>query len=87
MKKTRLFTLLALITLLFIFALFGCGKKEDAVLSVSLKNHDPNTVIETALGDFDYSQYTVIVTYESGNTEEITLSEEMIADTESIHRK
>lgn len=84
MKKTRLFTLLTLITLLFIFALFGCGKKEDAVLSVSLKNHDPNTVIETALGDFDYSQYTVIVTYESGNTEEITLSEEMIADTDLL---
>ena len=32
MKKTRLFTLLTLITLLYIFALFGCGKKEDAAM-------------------------------------------------------
>ena len=81
MKKIRLFTLLALISMLTLVALVGC-KKEDSVVSVSLKDHDPNTAIEVAVGEFDYSAYTVVVVYESGNTEEKTLTEDMIAETD-----
>lgn len=77
MKKLRLFMLLTLISILTLLTLVGC-KKEDAVASVSLKDHDPNNAIEILVGQFDYSAYTVAISHESGNTEEIALTEEMI---------
>lgn len=82
MKKTRLFTILALLAVITLLALVGCNKKEEAVSSISLKDHDPSTALEIALGEFDCSAYTVVVTYESGRTEEIALEEEMIADSD-----
>ena len=80
MKKIRRFTVLALIVILSLLVLSGCRKKEDQVTSVALKDHDPGTAIEFAVGDFDCDQYTVVVSYESGSTEELTLTEEMIAE-------
>ena len=77
MKKLRLLTLLALVGMFVLFLLVGC-KKIDHITSVSLKDHDPNHVIEMVRGNFDYSAYTVIVSYDSGNTREIALTEEMI---------
>ena len=82
MKKARWITMLALIAMLFAFALAGCNEKVDKVTSVALKDHDPNTAIEIALGEFDYNQYTVVVSYESGSVEEMTLTEEMITATD-----
>lgn len=82
MKKTRIFTLLFLIAILSVCLFAGCGKKGETVSSVSLKDYDPNTVIEIALGDFDCSEYTLAVVYESGHTEDIILTEEMISDTD-----
>lgn len=82
MKKIRRFTVLALIVILSLFALFGCRKKEDKISSISLKDHDSSSVIEVALGDFDCDQYTVVVSYESGSTEEIALTEDMITETD-----
>ena len=52
--------------------------------SVALKDNDPNTAIEIAVGEFDYGAYTVIVTYESGNTEELPLTEDMLNATEQV---
>ena len=80
MKKLRLFMLLALISML-ILTFVGC-KKEDAIASLSLKDHDPNAPIEMVAGDFDYNAYTLVVTYESGTVEEIPLTEEMIVETD-----
>ena len=82
MKKLHWFTLLTLIALVSIFAFVGCENTEDIVSSVSLKDHDPNTVIEIMSGDFDCSDYTVVVAYESGKTEDIALTEEMITKTD-----
>lgn len=82
MKKAGWFTLLTLIAILSLFVLVGCSKQEDHVSGISLKDYDPNTAIEIALGDFDCKQYTVVATYESGNTEEIPLTEEMIEETD-----
>ena len=79
MKKLRLFTLLTMLSMLTLLSLSGC-KKEDDVASISFKDHDPGTAIEMEVGDFDYNAYTVVVVYESGNTEEIALTEEMIAE-------
>ena len=81
MKKLRLFMLLALISVLTLLVFVGC-KKEERVASVSFKDHDPTTAIEIAAGGFDYNEYTVVVVYESGNTEEIALTEEMISETD-----
>ena len=81
MKKLRLFMFLTLITMLILLALSGC-KNEDGVASISFKDHDPDTVIEVEVGDFDYSAYTVVVVYKSGTTEEIALTEEMITETD-----
>lgn len=82
MKKARLFTLLTLVIMLALFVLVGCSKKEEQIASVSLKDHDPSTAIEMVVGEFDYSAYTLVVTYTSGSTEEIALAEEMIAETD-----
>lgn len=81
MKKARIFTLLALLIFsVLVFA--GCGKKGDKISSISLKGHDPDTSIEIALGGFDFGAYTLAVAYESGSTEEIGLTEEMISATD-----
>lgn len=82
MNKSRLFSLLALTIILAAFVFTGCSKKGDKVSSVSLKDNDPNTAIEIALGEFDFSTYTLVVTYESGSTEEIALTDEMVAETD-----
>ena len=78
MKKIRLITLLALALTFTLLLLVGCNK-EDKIASLSLKDNDPDTAIEIAVGGFDYGAYSVIVTYESGNTEVIALTEDMIA--------
>lgn len=82
MKKARIFTILALTIILSVFVFVGCSNKGDKVSSVSLKDNDPNIAIEVALGNFEFNAYTVVVTYESGMTEEIALAEEMIAETD-----
>ena len=79
MKKARLFLLFTLIAAFALLLLVGC-KKEDKILSVSLKDHDADSVIEIAVGEFDYDDYMVLISYESGNVEEIALAEEMLAD-------
>ena len=63
--------------------LVGC-KKEDKISSVSIKDNDPNTAIEIALGGFDYGAYTLVINYESGNTEEIALTESMLATADQV---
>ena len=83
MKKIRQFALLTLIVTLSLFLLIGC-QEEDRISSVYLKDHDPNTVIEMAVGDFDYSAYTVVLVYESGKTEEIALSENLIPSADQV---
>lgn len=80
MKKVRTVTIFAMIVILSAAILLGCGKKEEKISSIALKNNDPNTAIEVALGDFDCKAYTLVVTYESGTKKELTLTGEMIAE-------
>lgn len=82
MKKSRSVTLLILITMFAMLVLVGCKKKEENISYISLKDNDPNSAIEIAVGDFDYDKFTIVVTNESGSTEEITLTEEMISETD-----
>ena len=77
MKKAKLFFGFVLIAIFATLVLMGCSKK-DKISSISLKDHASDSVIEMLMGNFDYSAHTVVVTYESGNVEEITLTEEML---------
>ena len=79
MKKIRLFSLFTLMVMLALVLLVGCAKN-DKVSSICLKDHDAETVIEMGIGNFEYESYTLVVTYESGKTEELTLTEEMITE-------
>lgn len=81
MKKIRLFSLLILMATLALLVLIGC-QKEANIVSVSLKDHDPDEVIEMAVGEFDYDAYPLLVSYDTGSTEEIALSADMIAQTD-----
>ena len=78
MKKARLLLLASLIIALAILSLGGC-KKSDKLSSVYIKDLDAETVIEMSLGGFDFDAYTLVASYESGSTEEIALTEDMIA--------
>ena len=78
MKKVLLFSLLTLIVTFSLFFMVGCDE-EDSVSSVSLKNYDINTPIEISVGAFDFDAYALVVSYASGKTEEVKLTEEMIA--------
>ena len=80
MKKVRWLTLLALVVAISAMVLVGCAKGGDKVSSVLLKDNDLNTAIEVVLGEFDCSAYTLVVDYESGSTEEIALTEDMIRE-------
>ena len=77
MNKARLFSIFALIVTLSVLMLVGCEKR-DNISKVSIKDHDAEVAIEMTVGNFDFGAYTVVVTRESGKTEEITLTEEMI---------
>ena len=84
MKNACRLALIVVISTIFVLILGGCNKTEDSVSSVSLKDYDPNHAIEIAVGDFDYNAYTVVVTRKSGATEQIALSEEMIAEADLL---
>ena len=79
MKKTRLFLICTLILALTGILLAGCSK-EDRIASVYLKDYEEGTLIETAMGVFDYAAHTVVVEYTSGRTELVTLTEDMVEE-------
>ena len=83
MKIARLFTLLILILTLSLLVFSGC-KETDQVTSVALKDYAPDSTIEMKIGEFDYSAYKILVSYESGKTEELKLTEEMIPEADTV---
>lgn len=83
MKKARLFTLLTMIIMLTLLVFVGC-QKEEKVTSVSFKDHDPSIAHEMTVGNFAFDTYTVVVVYESGRTEELPLTPEMLEQTDLL---
>ena len=81
MKKVRLFTLLSFALMLAMLLFVGCNN-EEKISSLSLKDHEPDSIIEAAIGEFDCTDYTLVVSYDSGRTEEVKVTEEMIPDTD-----
>lgn len=83
MKKIRILCICALILAFTCIALAGCSKP-DKITSINLKDIDPEAVIEMQMGNFDLSEYTVVVNYESGSIEEKALSEDMISELDRL---
>lgn len=79
MKKTRLFLICIFIVAFMCILLTGCSK-DNKISSVYIKDYSEGAVIEMPIGKFDFSAYTLVVAYESGETNEITLTEEMIQE-------
>ena len=83
MKKASLLTLLTLVMMITLLILVGC-RKENKIAGISLKDYDPSCPIEMAFGDFNYDAHTLVVTHASGSTEEIALTEGMIAAEDQV---
>lgn len=80
MKKTC-FVMTLLISMLCIFFFAGCAPS-DGVKSISVEGNDEAFVIE--LGKFSYEDYKIKVNYSNGKTEEIALSEDMVASYDKL---
>lgn len=83
MKKARILFISALIAVFACILLVGCSKTEK-ISSVELKDTNQDTVIETQIGRFDFDAYTLVVSYDSGSTKEVTLTEDMISELDRL---
>lgn len=75
MKKT---ILLAVFLLVVLLAVCGCTN-DRRVTAIEIKDYTVDQVVEMQVGDFDYAKYTLVVTYASGETEEIAMTEDMFS--------
>lgn len=64
--------------------LFAACKEDRAVESISLNDYSAETPLEISMGALSYKDYTVTITYDDGETEEVTLTEEMISETDKL---
>ena len=83
MKKIRILLICFAVVALACVIFAGCSKTEQ-ITSIELKDMTPENVIETKIGEFDYSSFTVLINYDSGSVEEIALSEEMISELDRL---
>lgn len=68
----------------FVCLLGGC-ENGDAVSGISIKGNTIDTPFEICAGDVNYSDYVLLVEYESGKIEEVKITEEMIDDEDEIN--
>ena len=66
-----------------IFLFSGCAEERLAT-SILINGYLAENPLEFTIGDFSYNDYTVSVTYEDGGTETITLTEDMIPETDKL---
>lgn len=83
MKKIRIFLIGALLIALACTLLIGCSNKEK-VTAIAIKDSEGAPAIEVKVGEFDYSSYTLAVTYSSGSVVEVALSEDMISELDRL---
>lgn len=75
MKRSILFVALLLCVML---AALSCSVDKRPT-AIALKDHGEDITVEVPVGGFDMSDYTVVVSYDNGETEEIALDESMIS--------
>ena len=83
MKKARILFISAIVAVFACVLLVGCSKTEK-ISQIELKDIYTDTVIETQIGKFDFEAYTVIVSYDSGSTREVVLTEDMISELDRL---
>ena len=79
-KKIWLTIILLCCSILF----FVACKEERLANSISLNGYSSETPLELTIGKFTYSDYTVSVIYDNGEKEELTLTEDMIPETDKL---
>lgn len=63
---------------------FAACKEERFAKSISLNGYSAQTPLELPMGNFKYNDYTVLITYEDGETETLALTEDMIPETDKL---
>lgn len=77
--------LLVLLCVVFCSAWLLCAcTKEPAVTAIAVKGFEEGGTYEMLMGDFDYAAHMLVVSYDSGESEEIALSEEMLAEGDAL---
>lgn len=64
--------------------LFSACKEERAVKSIVLNEYSTENPLELKVGPFSYGDYTVTITYDNDETEELVLTEDMISETDKL---
>ena len=67
----------------FVFIFGGCSNS-DEIISVTVKNNSSDNPFEIYIGEVDYSQYYLIVEYESGEVVEINVTKDMITSADEV---
>lgn len=80
MKKTVVLIALLIFSLILIF---GCSNNSKAE-EIALDGYEEDSAVELLIGEFDYSEHSLAVTYSSGKTETIPLTEDMISEEDKI---
>lgn len=83
MKKARILFISAIVAVFACVLLVGCSKTEK-ISSIELKDINADDVIEVQIGKFDFESYTLIVSYDSGSTKEVTLTEDMVSELDRL---
>ena len=76
-----------LITLILIVCgmlFFVACKSNRVVQEIALNDYSAETPLEIKVGKFSYSEYSLTVTYDNGESEIVPLTEEMISETDKL---
>ena len=63
---------------------FVACKEEVRAKSISLNGYSSEHPLEIGMGKFFYNGYSVTITYDDGETEELALTEDMISETDKL---
>lgn len=69
---------LAALLIAALFMLCGCSD-DPTVIAISVKDHSQEQIAEASVGGFVWSDYTLIVSHDNGETEEIALDSSMVS--------
>ena len=82
MRITKIWLTIILICCTALF--FVACQEERLATSISLNEYTAENPLEFTMGNFAYDNYTVTLTYDDGETEELALTEEMISETDKL---
>ena len=82
MKSKKYIPIITAIFALFISVFLASCTGYKSISGIEMKNKE---TIEVVSGDFDYEDIKVIITYSAGDTREITLTEDMIPDSDKLN--